>query len=943
MNILEHFKRYIAEQYRELLDLTLLESSTSNNDTVIWIKDSDKTAWLLDAEVGLAFRIVLFSADQDALNTAIQESIRRATQLQPRYGIDGNMADEYGIWQVAICWLVEANLKIDWYHAIATIRKESGFSEEIGLDAIFFDEEELITACEKHGLPQLLLQTRRLLNLSWAEMPGWLSADAKVSEMLATFPDRFIGNTDTYQLAFQLVRDALQNESLKQKCDVMEPDVAVLQDIEVSNFRNIEHCHLRFPKTTNKNTQAHIIFGPNGTGKTSIFEALCLAVGGVSNTFADYLDDEDIKSRNPNYSTSVLSPLASGFASPKISLNGSEKTYGCLDKTQAQSDWRNLEGSFQAQEDSRKFLEAKGESLAQRILKGYSLLADEVLKLAETREQMARTEKSEWLKSHHLSSAITRRETRAQRLIEGELQKEAWQLPQSLVDWLETTVRFFPNLETEGQRLAVRWRSWQDKQSQCVEHMADGVLLSEASIVREVLSTRLIERNKLLVDTRVLVNQASTLIEPLRDQLHGVEKELDAWGEWSIRQNSQTNISSNEEQKQLGLKIEHMRKEIGDLRRKFAFERKRATHLKKLKDEFLTEWIREQPEICPTCGDNHPEGIDHVVDRIQNLVVAQLTEYEQQGKQLNATLAQMEAKITAFGVCPVNPQRQSELQALLRSFFTDVSLPTLLTDSSQRGMLKQRIQVAQRLPSVSEALEEIEAVAGQVAERCIALDAEAERLWPLPEHWATVVKALRGECDVIVEQHLPGTLQKLWWEITLALTSARWNLAATPVFQIKGQRNSQKLIIGVEQRPETPARYLFNQAERHIMGLAWFFTRYLTHGRFHRAFIALDDPAQEMDQTTFRSFARFVQSLLRLQASKKIPLDMVLFLHQEDRALDMTRATMGRFLMLPWRSKVTIETQGDDLREVKLLSPGFHPQNAVKMFVDESQKVINTV
>lgn len=355
MNILEQFKVHISDHYQTLLGLNLVENDNSDNHTLIWVSCSDEAAWLLDSEIGLALRIVLFSAAEDDLNAAIQEAVRTATQLQPRYGIDANAADQHGIWQVGVCWLVKSDLKISWHQAIANIRKESGFSEEIGLDAIFFDDGKLITACGQHGLPQLLLQTRRLLNLDWSEMPGWLSADVKVAEMLAKFPTQFIRDAETHQLANQLAQDVVQIESLNKKNEENEPEVTMLRDIEINNFRNLEHCRLQFSKTNDRNTQAHIIFGPNGTGKTSIFEAICLGIGGVSNTFADYLDDEDIKTRNPDYSTSVLSPLAPNSESPGIILNGIEKAIVFLDKQQAQTNWRNLEGSFQAQEDSRKF------------------------------------------------------------------------------------------------------------------------------------------------------------------------------------------------------------------------------------------------------------------------------------------------------------------------------------------------------------------------------------------------------------------------------------------------------------------------------------------------------------------------------------------------------------------------------------------------------------
>jgi hypothetical protein len=38
---------------------------------------------------------------------------------------------------------------------------------------------------------------------------------------------------------------------------------------------------------------------------------------------------------------------------------------------------------------------------------------------------------------------------------------------------------------------------------------------------------------------------------------------------------------------------------------------------------------------------------------------------------------------------------------------------------------------------------------------------------------------------------------------------------------------------------------------------------------------------------------RFVQALLRLQEKKQIPTQLVLFLHQEERALDMARGHTG--------------------------------------------------
>lgn len=930
MNSLEQFKIHVNEQYQATLGLSLVADSVAINGQPIWISETDK-AWLLDDEIGLALRIIHYCDTEDDLNTSIQEAVRTATQLQPHYGITDSDADKSGIWQVAICWLVESDLREDWCKKIASVRKESGFSEEIGLDAVLCTEEEKLTdACLRYDLPQLLLQTRRLLKLDWKEMPGWLSANAKVEEMLEKFPKRFAGNAETYKLAFELVQDVLPIDV--SDIEKSEPTIATLDKVEIKNFRNIGHLILPFPKPKGQFAQAHIVFGPNGTGKTSIFEALSLAAGGVSNTLVSYLDDTNVESRKRNYTASVLSPLGNNSTTPTISLNDNEKVISSQDSQYVHAEWEKLEGTFQAQEDSRLFLEERGESLALRILKNYSTLADEVTKHAEARASAAKEIKTEWLKRHNLNAAISVRDTRSQRLIEGELRKESLHPSQSMLDWLNKTTSFFPVVASDGHSLAGRWEYWKYMQSECIAHMSAGISLGDVSQVRKILSTWLETRNDLLTNTRVLVAQAVPLIEPLRNQLQGIERDLDAWGEWLNRQSSQANSNVSEELNLLSKEIEQTRTQLAASRSQFALERKHASFLEKLKIEFLSEWVAEHPDTCPTCGQDHHDhgGLAHVVESIKNVVEGRKEEYELQGRLLAANLAEMEARLASFGVCPVSESRQEELGALLIPFCGDASLQTLLSNTAERAILKTRIQSARILPDVPEPLGELEENARRIAEKCFSLDAEAERLWQLPERWVKIVKALREECDAIVARHLPETVQKLWWEIALILTPARWNLAATPVFQINRTRNTQKLVIGITERDDTPAYYLFNQAERHIMGLGWFFARYLTHGRFHRGFIVLDDPAQEMDQTSFRSFSRFIQMLLRLQEKRRIETQLVLFLHQEERALDMARATLGRFIILNWNKSMTNDNQ-NTYSEIQLLSDGFKPQIATQI------------
>jgi hypothetical protein len=302
---------------------------------------------------------------------------------------------------------------------------------------------------------------------------------------------------------------------------------------------------------------------------------------------------------------------------------------------------------------------------------------------------------------------------------------------------------------------------------------------------------------------------------------------------------------------------------------------------------------------------------------------------EAEEKKLTADGESLEARLAASGISPIGQQRQIEIQELLRHFAGDQPLHAMLASLVDRAVLKARVREAQTLPDVPTPIvgESLKDLAQKVAERALSLDLEAERLWPLPEQWGKILKTLREECDKIVSKHLPETLQRVLREIAGALTAARWNVAGKPVLQNRGQG---KAIVSFESRQNVPARYLMNQAEQHNMGLAWFVVRYLTHGRFRAALIALDDPAQEMDQTTFRSFGRFIQAFQRIHEIRKKSVQIVLFLHQEDRALDITRATFGRFLMLPWLGGHSDATQ-QNLTETRLYADGFFPVNPIAL------------
>lgn len=146
--------------------------------------------------------------------------------------------------------------------------------------------------------------------------------------------------------------------------------------------------------------------------------------------------------------------------------------------------------------------------------------------------------------------------------------------------------------------------------------------------------------------------------------------------------------------------------------------------------------------------------------------------------------------------------------------------------------------------------------------------------------------------------------------------------------RVNVKRGEQSLQIRMGTADKAPlARYILNTAENHTMGLAWFFLRYITFGRFHHACIVMDDPAQEMDQATYRELCRFWETLVRIHKVGNKPLSLLIMLHQEERALDAARATGGELHLLAWGNNQKPES----VKKVALLGEGFAPLKPEKV------------
>ena len=129
--------------------------------------EEDPAGLVLDPEVGIILYLLPFKKGA-LLPPHVNQALRIRSQLsvERNYGnIARQEGDPFGQWRVTVCWLVAGEeLRKDWLTQITEMRRETVFSEEISLDAVFFgstDEHE--KTLQAHGFPCLLLTTREIL------------------------------------------------------------------------------------------------------------------------------------------------------------------------------------------------------------------------------------------------------------------------------------------------------------------------------------------------------------------------------------------------------------------------------------------------------------------------------------------------------------------------------------------------------------------------------------------------------------------------------------------------------------------------------------------------------------------------------------------------------------------------------------------------------------
>jgi cell division protein ZapA (FtsZ GTPase activity inhibitor) len=580
-----------------------------------------------------------------------------------------------------------------------------------------------------------------------------------------------------------------------------------------------------------------------------------------------------------------------------------------------------LSGTLLAQETSQEFLRLSSEQLAVRVLAGYSEFADRLEAFVEEEMQKANDGRQSFLRSIGLSAQITRFDTAQERIAEQILDQELPRLSPPIMTWL-SQLELHPALTGIAGELATRWRRWGELEAR--RTLAAKLASSKEPDAAYILGNWLDESNRLSRQTRELAKSFEEKLAPMRDHFEESLRDLASWGAWLERGAGKAPASTPApaEIEALRRQMAELQKEQQRVMKEGQAAKQHLDHLDQVTDAIAKGLVSRQPDRCPTCNADHSArgGIEKVVSELRAATAATreglLQEYRALDEKIKSIRQAMESRGQA--PCPVADERQAMIREWLGWLVPtpQTTLEGQLSEPIQRDALLELLKRLSGRPPLPEEVDPRESSA-RIARLLRTRIDEARSIFSDPDHWKPVHAEFAKRLAGVMTSQLPETLQRLWVELTLSLTSARWVMPGDLVLDLTNKKGERRVSVRVQDRL---ARYILNQAETHLLGLGWFFTKYLTHGRFRCRFLVMDDPAQQLDQTSYRDLCRLWRTLVRLHMIRGIPLRLVLFLQQEDRALDAARATRGMVDLLRWAP----EQQGA-LRELELFAPSAVP------------------
>ncbi len=804
-----------------------------------------------------------------------------------------------------IHWLVDKADESDWQKQVSDLRRNTAYMEELPVDAVVGNSSaDWASSVKRHGLPRLLLRTRTVLGMKSTDTVfQWSSADVRVRGALTGFAEQFSDDFER-RLARQIearLERGTPDQNKKQNGALAEPKL--LRELSVHNFRNIKEINLHFSGDV---AQAVVIHGPNGTGKSNLYEALEFALRGTSQRAQDFLSDSDITTtkKEREYLERYLAPFGKDAARPKIDLNGEEILLS-IDRLGTPK----LSGNMLSQEDTDKFINKKASDLAAEIMGEFSGLADDLREHAEGELAQAQGNLKNMLTRLGLDrpGAVTKQETARGKVAEIQL-RDVVSTPAHLLAMLQKETWAWSPRTAHAALIATEIQSGSQRLGDFSAGLGKLTSAEESTIrIRTFLMP--------VRQARQAADQFLASVSQLRsDWPVDMASKIDIWGRWLTERQVVQASTDNQNISDKQLQRKQYADELEKLTRQGLLYRDRERHFETLQQFLRGPWRDSGEQRCPTCDSDFSErgGILAAVEAVRaanNETVAMLRKQYTE-IQAKMTALDKELQVSDQARCPLSEVDQAAARlALMPHLPAGIGFDDMLVKPEERSRCLAWIDMVGHSPAppqfgYSENEEEqITAIVGHLQSAYKVM----ETGFQLPDAWKKVTSKLKDRLATVLDEHLPQTLGGLWRELVMNLTPAPWQLLGGLEMQVESRRGKQeaRLVLDVEGEGEARlARYVLNKAETLSLGLAWFLVRYISQGRFRHAVLSLDDPALDMDQTTFRDLCRLMESLLRLHRTRSLqrPLSLLIFLHQDERALDAARATGGLLHRLVWNT-----------------------------------------
>ena len=941
---LEECESWLTRQYQSVLGLNLMEGSArlrwlaAESLTSKVAKENAHSLVIEDDDIG--WLLFLLPYEPSLLQQQVNQALGLRSRLLRESNYTGSQKsapqeDKDSSWRVGLVWLVANDQWSDWQRHVLELRRESGAAEEMSFDAIQIVNNDVSSELDKRGLPRLLLHTRALLALSANKAETWLSADSQVSAELENFSQQF--DTPRARVFAREVEEKRKSFQPTETRDVPS-QARELRRFRVKHCRNLDSIEIVADNAEDMRASAIVLYGPNGTGKSSFAEALSLAAFETSPRLEQFLRDKDLQlATEASYFKGYLTPLTphQSAASPSFAWEKEgkyEDTKFVLSPGEDSN--RRFEGVVLNQEDSLDFTRMSRDELAARVLRGYSALADHLWEWLRQEERRVSEAKAVFTRKYGLTSSITRSATAYNRLAQTLLSDQLQRPSPEFLDWLRFLGRFSDDDGRYASKLALDWTT---QQANVISRLADtAAKLQERGVSRSLIVKAMGER---LNEFDNLANQSGDLrqrlekrIAILRESLNVALAQIESWGMWLISQATAA-VAPEADSQTLRVEMDDLTNKRSELEKTGKALRSRLDLMDQGRQFLISHWAAEHPDVCPLCNSNVTErkGIEAVVTALQAEIDVAIQALRVRHVEIQNRQRELESKqkLAGLSACPLSTEDQVRLKNMLTPFLpVGAVLEGWLVDPGLRERLKGDLQRMRILPEAPKAYADPVLEAERLAGDFIALSQEADKALEDPQAVGAVQKAFEQRLEKVLTNHLPSTLERVWMEIALTLTAASWLLPVRPKLQLEKRGKA----VSVQDDDGRHIRYIYNAAERHVLGLAWFFTYYLAKRRFEEAWMLLDDPAQEMDQPSFRELVRLWETLLRLYQRRSRPLTLIVTLHQEERALDAARATNGQLYVLGWQKEQEGLSIQPSVKRVVMLAPGFHPLKPDRMF-----------